>query len=53
MRKRTWITWAAILSSGALFQTNACTQTASVVTATASAVTAGSVIYIVTRIIEN
>lgn len=53
MRRRTWLTWAALLSTGALFQTTGCTQTASVVTATASAITAGSVIYIVTRIIEN
>ncbi|MEP0845289.1 MAG: hypothetical protein HRF50_00550 [Phycisphaerae bacterium] len=46
--------WVAAIASGAvLLQTTACTEVASAITAIATTVSAGGVIYIVSRIVNN
>ncbi len=42
----------ALLSGTILFQTPGCTETAAVVTALSSALTAGGVLYLVRRVID-
>lgn len=53
MRKRLWGRWASLLAVGAvLLQTPSCVETATVVTSIAQVITAGGVMYIVTRVLE-
>jgi hypothetical protein len=54
MKRSTWIRWAAWLAAGAtVLQVSACTEQALVAGSAASVVTAGGVIYIVTRILTE
>jgi hypothetical protein len=53
MLTRNLFKWAAVIASGAmLLQAASCAETASVVTGIATTVTAGGVIYIITRIMD-
>lgn len=50
---RNWHKWAAVIACGAtLLQVPTCTDAATVVTGIATSITAGGVIYIITRIME-
>lgn len=55
MKKKLWkkLLAVGVLSGSIMFQTPACVQTAEVVTAASSLVTAGGVIYLVDRVIRN
>ncbi|MFH1746259.1 MAG: hypothetical protein ABIG44_04370 [Planctomycetota bacterium] len=53
MRKHAWKMWALAMASGAvLLQTPACVETATIVTSVAQVITAGGVVYIVSRVME-
>jgi hypothetical protein len=53
MIKRSWNKWAALLvGSGLLLQTPACTETATVISTVAQVISAGGVLYIVSRIMQ-
>jgi hypothetical protein len=53
MRNFEWKKLAlALLSGTILFQTPGCTETAAVVTAVSSALTAGGLLYLVNRVID-
>jgi hypothetical protein len=47
-----WKRLALLLGSGLLMQTPGCTETAAGITALASAITAGGVIYLVIKVID-
>ena len=50
---RNWHKWAAIVACGGMMlQITTCTDAATVVTSLATTVTAGGVIYIITRIMD-
>ncbi len=54
MRKRQWKTWLVMISSGSLmFQAPGCAESAAVATSFFSAITASSVVYLVSRIIND
>lgn len=54
MRLIKWHRWLLMAASGAVvLQTTACIEFSTTLTAIASAVSAGGVVYIVTRIINN
>jgi hypothetical protein len=53
MRRLNWQKWVlSLASSGMLFQITGCTETAINLTALATTVTAGGVIYLIVRIID-
>ncbi|MGE3180042.1 MAG: hypothetical protein AB7N71_00280 [Phycisphaerae bacterium] len=51
MKKR-WKTMLIAISTGMVMQVPGCTETAASIAATASVVTAGSVVYLVSRILD-
>lgn len=55
MKKKMWkkLVVIGVISGSIMFQTPACVQTAEVVTAAASMVTAGGVLYLVDRVVRN
>lgn len=54
MRKRQWKTWLVMISSGSLmFQAPGCVESAAVATSFFSALTASSVLYLVSRIVND
>jgi len=54
MRRNLWMTLAAAIASGAvLLQTGGCAQLAPVITAGATTVAAGGVLFIVSRILQG
>jgi hypothetical protein len=54
MRKRQWKTWLVMISSGSvMFQAPGCAETAMVATGWFSAITASSVVYLVSRILND
>jgi hypothetical protein len=54
MRKLPWRKWAVMLTSGAtLLQVTGCAEVSVVITAVATSVTAGGVIYLISRILTD
>lgn len=54
MKPARWKSWAVLFMSGSmLFQTPSCVETAAVITSAASALSAGGIIYLVTRIAND
>ncbi|MCH7871134.1 MAG: hypothetical protein IID33_05485 [Planctomycetes bacterium] len=54
MRKRQWKTWLIMISSGSvMFQAPGCAESALVATSFFSAITAGSVFVLVSRILND
>lgn len=54
MRTASWKRWAAVVLSGSmLFQVPGCLETAAVITSFSSVLTAGGVLYLVGRIIND